>query len=102
MCDRIISTAMLYTGNYGYIPNTLAGDGDPLDVLLLCESKIYPATIIKVKVIGALITEDENGMDEKIIAVPSNSVDKRSNHIHSISDIRQYTLNKISHLFSSL
>ena len=45
-CDRIISTSMLYPGNYGYIPKTLSGDGDPLDILLLCDYPIYPGTVI--------------------------------------------------------
>ena len=83
-CDRIISTSMLYPGNYGYIPETLSGDGDPLDILLICDYPIYPGTIINVKVIGVLITEDENGEDEKLIAVPSPSVDKNSNRIKKI------------------
>ena len=48
-CDRIISTSMLYPGNYGYISNTLSGDGDPLDILLICDYSIYPGTIISVK-----------------------------------------------------
>ena len=82
-CDRILNTSMLYPGNYGYIPNTLGGDGDPLDILVLCDYQLYPGTIIECKVIGVLLMEDEKGIDEKIISVPSESVD----------------LNKIKHFF---
>ena len=74
-CDRLLTTSMLYPGNYGYIPETLSGDGDPLDILLVCDYAIYPGTIVNVKVVGVLLTTDEKGEDEKLIAVPSNSVD---------------------------
>ena len=93
-CDRIISTSMLYPGNYGYVPETLSGDGDPLDILLLCDYPIYPGTIIKVKVIGVLLTTDEKGADEKLIAVPDDSVDHSSISINSLSDIGNHVLSK--------
>jgi inorganic pyrophosphatase len=98
-CDRIISTSMLYPGNYGYIPETLSGDGDPLDILLICDYPIYPGTIVSVKVIGVLMTEDENGEDEKLIAVPSHCVDNNSSRINSYKDLGKYTLIKIKHFF---
>ena len=59
---------MLYPGNYGYIPKTLSGDGDPLDVLLITEYPILPGSIIRARIIGVLLTTDEKGNDEKIIA----------------------------------
>ena len=65
-CDRVLHTAMAYPGNYGYFPNTLSGDGDPLDVLIISEYPLYPGTIIKVKIIGVLLTTDEKGEDEKM------------------------------------
>ena len=99
-CDRIISTSMLYPGNYGYIPNTLSGDGDPLDILLLCDYPIYPGTIVKVKIIGVLLTEDEKGNDEKIIAVPSHEVDISYNEINNYTDLDKVTLQKIKHFFT--
>ena len=99
-CDRIISTSMLYPGNYGYIPETLSGDGDPLDILLICDYPIYPGTIIKVKVIGVLLTTDEKGEDEKLIAVPENTVDKSSIYINSLDDLGNHILTKIKHFFS--
>ena len=99
-CDRIISTSMLYPGNYGYIPNTLSGDGDPLDILLLCDYPIYPGTIVKVKIIGVLLTEDEKGNDEKVIAVPSHEVDISYNEINNYTDLDKVTLQKIKHFFT--
>ena len=58
-CDRLLSTSMLYPGNYGYIDATLSGDGDPLDILLVCDYAIYPGTVVNVKVVGVLLTTDE-------------------------------------------
>jgi len=98
-CDRIISTSMLYPGNYGYIPKTLSGDGDPLDILLMCDYPIYPGTVISVKVIGVLITTDEKGEDEKLIAVPGNNVDSSSTTIENLSDLGKHILIKIKHFF---
>ena len=60
---------MIYPGNYGYIPDTLAGDGDALDILVVCDYPLYPGTVINSRIIGVLLMEDEKGQDEKIIAV---------------------------------
>jgi inorganic pyrophosphatase len=98
-CDRILHTAMAYPGNYGYFPNTLSGDGDPLDVLLISDYAIYPGTIINVKIIGVLQTEDEKGQDEKIIAVPTENIDPSYKNINDIKDLPVYTCNKIRHFF---
>jgi len=98
-CDRVLHTAMSYPGNYGYIPVTKAGDGDPLDILLISDYSIYPGTIIQAKIIGALDTEDEKGKDEKIIAVPAESVDPSFKDINDIVDLPAYTLTKIRHFF---
>lgn len=97
-CDRILNTPMMYPGNYGYIPNTLADDGDPLDILIMTDC-LYPGIIIKCKVIGALITEDEKGMDEKIIAVPDKSVSDKYETINTIYDLGEYTLERIKYFF---
>lgn len=98
-CDRIINTSMLYPGNYGYIPNTLAGDNDPLDILVLCDYSINPGIIIECKIIGVLIMKDEKGLDEKIIAIPSNNVDINSEKINNLDDIQENLLSKIYHFF---
>jgi len=97
-CDRIMTTSMLYPGNYGYIQGTLSGDMDPLDILLVCDYAIYPGTIVNVKVIGVLLTEDEHGEDEKLIAVPSNIVDGNYTNINSCEELG-YKLNIIQHFF---
>ncbi len=99
-CDRILHTAMAYPGNYGYFPNTLSGDGDPLDVLLICDYALHPGTIIKVKIIGVLLTEDEKGQDEKILAVPVTEIDPSYKKINTITDIPLHQLTKIKHFFS--
>ena len=98
-CDRIMNTSMIYPGNYGYIPNTLAGDGDPLDILVVCDYSINPGIIIECKIIGVLIMKDEKGLDEKIIAIPSNNVDINSEKINNLDDIQENLLSKIYHFF---
>jgi inorganic pyrophosphatase len=98
--DRILNTSMLYPGNYGYIPNTLSGDGDPLDVLLITDYPILPGSIVDVRIIGVLYTVDEKGEDEKIIAVPTNDVDSSYENISSLNDLSPITLKKIKHFFT--
>jgi inorganic pyrophosphatase len=98
-CDRLLTTSMLYPGNYGYIPETLSGDGDPLDILLVCDYSIYPGTVVNVKVIGVLLTTDEKGEDEKLIAVPSNSVDPSFADINTLEDLGTLMKKRILHFF---
>tara|TARA_B000000565_G_C23532212_1_gene280221 strand:- start:10 stop:492 length:483 start_codon:yes stop_codon:yes gene_type:complete len=98
--DRVLNTSMLYPGNYGYIPKTLSGDGDPLDVLLVTEYALDPGTIIKVRIIGILYTIDEKGSDEKIIAVPAKSVDNSYEKIKNLNDLSESCLKKIKHFFN--
>ena len=99
-CDRILNTSMLYPGNYGYIPDTLAGDGDPLDILLVCDYPIYPGVIVETKIVGVLIMEDEKGMDEKVIVVPSDKIDENYKDIVELEDLPRSTLGKIKHFFT--
>jgi inorganic pyrophosphatase len=68
--DRFLGTAMVYPGNYGFIPQTLASDGDPLDVLIIGPGAVLPGAVVPCRPVGALIMEDEHGHDDKIIAVP--------------------------------
>ena len=70
--DRVLYTSTVYPANYGYIPNTLADDGDPLDVLVLCGDAIYPMTLVKCRPIGVINMIDGGLNDEKVIAVPVN------------------------------
>lgn len=82
--DRFLSTSMTYPCNYGFIPNTCAGDGDPADVLVLTQFPLAPGVLISVRPVGALLTKDEKGEDEKILAVPISSVDSYYDNIKTI------------------
>lgn len=98
-CDRILSTSMAYPGNYGYIDNTLSEDGDPIDVLLVCDFPLQPLSLISIKIIGVLMMTDEKGQDEKLIAVPTSDVDPDSEDINTLEDLPKSLLNKIKHFF---
>src|SRR5215475_9030635 len=75
--DRFLYTPMRYPGNYGFIPHTLSGDGDPCDVLIANTRPIIPGAVMAVRPVGVLLMEDEGGEDEKIIAVPAPKLTKR-------------------------
>jgi len=98
-CDRILHTSMGYPGNYGYIPKTLSDDGDAIDVLLITDYKLNSNTLIRVKIIGVLLMEDEAGNDEKLICVPHEKVDPTSQYIDDLEDLPKCLLNKILHFF---
>lgn len=97
--DRFIQTSMAYPANYGFIPHTLSGDGDPVDVLVITNLPLIPGSVIKSRAVGVLIMEDESGIDEKILAVPINKLDPSFSNINDISDINEQLKNKISHFF---
>jgi inorganic pyrophosphatase len=96
--DRKLYTSMFYPGNYGFIPQTLAGDGDAEDVLVLGEL-IIPTAVINTRPIGVLITQDEKGEDSKIIAVPSSQVDQTMSEVNDIWDINPNLRNEVEHFF---
>lgn len=98
--DRFLSTSMTYPCNYGFIPNTCAGDGDPADVLVLTQFPLASGVLISVRPVGALLTKDEKGEDEKILAVPISSVDSYYDNINNYSDLPENLLDKIAHFFS--
>ena len=98
-CDRILNTPMMYPANYGYIPGTLSGDGDPLDVLVLCDFSLHPNTVINCKIIGVLSTTDEKGVDDKIIAVPNDKIDRNSKSYDNISDVSDDLKESIKYFF---
>lgn len=97
--DRFIATPMHYPCNYGFIPNTLSDDGDPIDVLVITEYPIESGCVIPCKPIGVLIMEDEKGGDEKIIAVPHEKMNSEYSKLNEIDDIPEILLNKIKHFF---
>ena len=97
--DRVLYTAMYYPFNYGFIPNTLAEDGDPVDVLVIGEWSVVPGSVLRARVIGMLEMEDESGVDAKVIAVPHEKIDPTYKDIVEISDLATAVLNKIKHFF---
>jgi inorganic pyrophosphatase len=97
--DRFLQTPMHYPANYGFVPNTLSGDGDPADVLVISRYNLIAGSVIEAKPIGVLITKDEKGFDEKIIAVPSNSVSAEYSNVNDISDLPKLILDQIQHFF---
>lgn len=97
--DRILFTAMYYPFNYGFVPGTLEEDGDPVDVLVLGYEPILPGSIIRVRPIGVLETEDEKGRDAKIIAVPVSDIDPRFDNIKDIDDLPENIRDRIAHFF---
>lgn len=97
--DRFLYTAMRYPGNYGFIPHTLSGDGDPCDVLVANTRAIVAGAVISVRPVGVLLMEDEAGQDEKIIAVPSSKLTKRYDKVNNYSDLPDITLQQIEHFF---
>lgn len=98
--DRFLYTPMRYPGNYGFVPNTLSGDGDPCDVLVANTRGLIPGSLISVRPIGVLIMQDEAGHDEKIIAVPSTRLTKRYERVQEASDLPEITLQQIEHFFA--
>ena len=97
--DRFLYTSMRYPGNYGFIPHTLSGDGDPCDVLVANTRAIVPGAVMSVRPVGVLLMEDEAGGDEKIIAVPSSKLTQRYDKVKNYSDLPDITLQQIQHFF---
>ncbi|WP_430913308.1 inorganic diphosphatase [Methylobacterium sp. sgz302541] len=97
--DRFLYTSMVYPGNYGFIPHTLSGDGDPCDVLVANTRAIAPGAVMSVRPVGVLVMEDNAGEDEKIIAVPSRNLTMRYDRIENYTDLPDITLSQIQHFF---
>jgi inorganic pyrophosphatase len=98
--DRFLYTSMRYPGNYGFIPNTLSGDGDPCDVIIANTRAVVPGAVMNCRVVGVLMMEDEAGQDEKILAVPSAKLTQRYDHVANYTDLPEITLEQISHFFT--
>ncbi len=97
--DRVLTTPMRYPCNYGYIPRTLSGDGDPADVLVVMPLPLIPGSVIRVRPIGMLSMEDEAGEDTKLIAVPTAKVYSAYAHMNVIDDVPEHTRDRIRHFF---
>lgn len=100
--DRILFTAMCYPMNYGFIPGTAGGDGDPLDILVMCDRPLLSGSYIEVRPVGVLNMQDEEGEDFKIIAVPKAKVSQTQIAINDIKDIPEATLKKVIHFFEHM
>jgi len=97
--DRFLYTPMRYPGNYGFVPHTLCGDGDPLDVLVANTRALVPGSVISCRAVGVLVMEDEAGLDEKVIAVPTHKLTKRYDSVKTVADLPQITRSQIEHFF---
>jgi inorganic pyrophosphatase len=99
--DRFLHTSMVYPCNYGFIPHTLSGDGDPVDVLVVSEIPVVPGCVIACRPIGVLMMQDESGEDEKILAVPVTKLTPYYADIKSYKDLPPIFIEKISHFFEN-
>ena len=97
--DRFMSTAMFYPCNYGYIPKTLSGDGDPVDVLVITPVPLITGVVVRCRPVGMLKMTDEAGGDEKLLAVPVDKLINIYRHIQSPRDLPELSLARISHFF---
>ncbi len=95
--DRVLYSPFHYPTEYGYIEDTLAEDGDPLDVLVLTTLPTFPGCVIETRVIGVLVMADDKGQDEKLLGVPTK--DPRFAEVHTLEDVPPHTLKEIAHFF---
>lgn len=93
--DRVLHNSNFFPYNYGFIPNTLAPDGDPIDIILLSKHSLAPGCHVNVRVIGKIYTSDEKGRDDKIICVLDSKIDKEYEKIVEISELPESELNHI-------
>lgn len=97
--DRFLHTAMYYPCNYGFVPHTLAADGDPADVLIAGSTPVIPGCVVRARPIGALVLEDEAGMDEKILSVPVDDLHPYYAGVSSYRGLPPILLDQIKHFF---
>ncbi|MDO5288570.1 MAG: inorganic diphosphatase [Pseudomonadota bacterium] len=97
--DRFMSTAMHYPVNYGYVPQTLSGDGDPVDVLVITPVALIPGVVIPCRAIGILKMQDEAGDDAKVLAVPVDKLIKLYSAWQTPDDVPEMTRNALVHFF---
>ena len=98
--DRFMGTAMHYPCNYGYIPHTIAGDGDPVDVLVVSQFALPPGVVVRCRPVGMLAMTDEAGADAKVLAVPVDKLTTMYRSVESPRDLPQITLDQIAHFFA--
>jgi inorganic pyrophosphatase len=98
--DRFLFTPMAYPAAYGFIPGTLADDGDPADALVLVPAPVVPGAMIRCRPIGMLQMEDESGQDEKIVCVPHDKIHPLYSDIQSVDQLPAITRSVIEHFFT--
>ena len=99
ICDRILHTPMKYPFNYGFIPNTLSEDSDPLDAVVLMDDELVPGCMIRCKILGYLDTKDDAGNDPKIIVCPVNKVNPLYKNYNNIINVNSHDLDRIKYFF---
>ena len=97
--DRFMSTAMHYPTNYGYVPQTISGDGDPVDVLVMTPFPLVPGVVVPCRAIGILKMQDEAGEDGKVLAVPTDKILSIYKHLQKPEDLNELHLKTIAHFF---
>ena len=97
--DRFISTGMRYPANYGFIPQTLSGDGDPVDVLVITPFPLLAGSVVRARALGMLQMTDEAGVDAKLVAVCHDKICPMTAHMKSVDDVPEYLKDQIKHFF---
>ncbi|WP_420467837.1 inorganic diphosphatase [Panacagrimonas sp.] len=97
--DRLLTTPMRYPCNYGYVPHTISGDGDPIDALVMMPMQLTPGCVINCRPIGMLEMEDEAGIDEKLIVVPSDKISRLYSDVQTVRALPALIRDQISHFF---
>ena len=98
--DRFLFTPMAYPAAYGFIPGTLADDGDPSDALVLVPTQVVPGAVIRARPIGVLFMEDESGQDEKLVCVPHDKITLAFTDVKELEDLPKITRDAIEHFFT--
>lgn len=97
--DRFMATPMFYPANYGYVPNTLSEDGDPLDVLVVTPYPVQAGSVIRCRPVGKLNMEDDGGIDAKLICVPHDKLTKLYSNVQEYTDLPELLIKQIEHFF---
>ncbi len=97
--SRIMQTPAVYPANYGFFPETLGEDGDPLDCLVICSTSLLPGSLIQVRPIGVLEVEDQSGGDKKVICVPLDKIDAYYKNVKSLEDMPDIVKSRVEYFF---
>lgn len=101
LVDRFMATPMFYPANYGFIPNTLADDGDALDALVVTPHPVQPGSVIRARPVGVLNMTDEAGGDAKLVCVPHGKLTTFYDHVQEVTDLPELLRQQIAHFFEN-